>query len=239
MGIARLNPPCYSPLKVRSRAFLPRFVALVLTTCFVVGACCAIVFPRHIDCNSSNIHSFLRFGQHLALADFDGDDRIDRATLDSTGRRKRIDIRFGQAKPSTILYFDTGTEDGGSLFANDVDNDGDNDLIWSDLVHPDNVVVWLDDGTGRFERSKPDQRANEFVLSGGPALLLAESPHQDLVFGQRQDSSLSPSDESKSYSRTLVSRYESTQPPPCTGLLLTHSERGPPYLINSKLPFKS
>jgi len=217
---------------VSSRAFLPKYVALVLSTCFVIGAYRANAFPRHVDRNTSNIHSFLRFGQRLALADFDGDDRIDRATLDSTGRRKRIDIRFSQAKPSTVLYFDTGTEDGGSLFANDIDNDGDNDLIWSDLVHPDNVVVWLDDGTGRFERSKPDQLANEFVLNGGPALLLAEIPHQDLVFVQRHDPLSSPSDEPESFSRTLVSRYESTQPPPRTGLLLTHSERGPPRLIN-------
>jgi hypothetical protein len=217
---------------VRSRAFLPKYVALVLTACFTVGAYCTNAFPRYSHSNTPDTHSFLRFGQHLALADFDGDHRIDRATLDSTGRRKRIDIRFSQTKPSTVLYFDTGTEDGGSLFANDIDNDGDNDLIWSDLVHPDNVVVWLDDGTGRFERGKPDHLANEFVLNGGPALLLAEIPHQDLISCQRHDPLSIPRNELAHYSRPSVSRYESTQPPPRKGLLLTHSERGPPP-INS------
>ena len=57
----------------------------------------------------------------------DGDDRIDKATLGVAGRNKDIEIRLSQTKGRTVLRFDTLTSERGSLFAKDIDNDGDKD----------------------------------------------------------------------------------------------------------------
>jgi hypothetical protein len=108
---------------------------------------------------------------------------------------KDIEIRLSQTKARTVLHFDTLTNERGSLFAKDIDNDGDNDLIWSDLLHPDDVVIWLDDGSGRFDRICPDRYAEAFVISDAPALGGSEIPHQDVAFSPRHDPSLALSPE--------------------------------------------
>jgi hypothetical protein len=94
----------------------------------------------------------LSFGQSLALTDFDGDHIIDRAILAVVGFSKSIHLSFSSNKEPSVLRFDTSSSSHGSLFARDIDHDGDIDLIWTDLINPDNVVVWLNDGTGQFER---------------------------------------------------------------------------------------
>jgi len=157
---------------------------LTLLTVLVVGVCWASVVPQRISSASHNL-GFLRFGQSLALADFDGDDRIDTATLNGFGRDKHIEIRLSRLKSRVVLCFNTLTSEQGSLFTRDVDNDGDSDLIWSDLLRPGDVVVWMGDGSGRFDRVSPDRYATVFVLSNAPGFSGSEIPCQDYALGPR------------------------------------------------------
>ena len=143
---------------MQKRVALLKHVTLVLLALVVARAGCASALPHPTSQKPLVKATFLRFGQTLALADFDGDNRIDRATLSGTGRSKSLDIRLSHTTTHTLLHFDTLDSEHGSVFAGDIDNDGDNDLVWTDLIHPDDVVVWLADGTGRFERVCPKRK---------------------------------------------------------------------------------
>src|SRR5262245_45417663 len=160
-----------------------RYATFALLIVLVAGVCCASALPRRNTPQVLEKANFLRFGQSLAFADFDGDNRVDTATLSGGGRSKHIEIRLSRAKARIQLRFSTPTTELGSLFTSDVDNDGDNDLIWSDLLRADDVIIWLDDGTGRFERVAPGEHANIFVLSNGPTCGGLEIPREDSASG--------------------------------------------------------
>jgi hypothetical protein len=106
----------------------------------------------------------LAFGQSVALTDFDGDSVIDQATLGSVGFSKSIRVSLSTTKKASVLQFTTSSYNHGSLFAYDTNNDGDVDLVWTDLVHPDDVVVWLNDGSGQFERVSSRYYADRFIV---------------------------------------------------------------------------
>jgi hypothetical protein len=130
----------------------------------------------------------LRFGQTLALADFDHDGKLDRARIASAGLRSSIEIRLGLTGPSSWLHFETPNDTSGSLFLQDLDNDGDADLIWTDLLHADAVVIWLGDGTGRFERVGADQFGPD-ITPGGVSL---RQPDEDSGEQASDDETNSP-----------------------------------------------
>jgi hypothetical protein len=117
-------------------------------------------------CAEAAISPALRFGQTLVLADFDNDGQPDRASLASTGLHSSVEIRLGLNGPSTWLHFDNRYGLPGSLLAQDLDSDGDADLIWTDRLHARAVVVWMGDGTGRFERVGAEAFAQDFVPGG-------------------------------------------------------------------------
>jgi hypothetical protein len=102
----------------------------------------------------------------LALADLDGDNLVDKAELWGTGNSKNIQLRLSRSGKSSVLTFDTSSLDRGSLLAQDVNDDGEIDLIWTDLVHPDAVVIWLNTGFGGFERAGARQYGDRFTLGG-------------------------------------------------------------------------
>jgi hypothetical protein len=140
-------------------------------------------------CADATINSVLRFGQALALADFDNDGKLDRARVASAGLRSSIEIRLGLAGPSSWLHFEALNNAPGSLFSQDLDHDGDADLIWTDLRHADAVVVWLGDGTGRFERVGADQFAPDFT-HGGFNLTLPEEDNREQASDDETNSSV-------------------------------------------------
>jgi hypothetical protein len=104
------------------------------------------------------------YGSRLALADLDGDNLADKAELGATGLNKNIRLRLSRTGQFSVLTFDTASFDRGSLLAQDVNDDGEVDLIWTDLVHPDAVVIWLNDGLGKFERACPGEYGDRFTL---------------------------------------------------------------------------
>jgi len=104
--------------------------------------------------------------QSTTFPDVDGDQILDRATVTATGADKRISVYFSHDHSSSVLSFSSSSSGSGSLLASDVDQDGDVDLVWTDFVNPGEVVVWLNDGLGRFERAPSAQFAAAFVIGG-------------------------------------------------------------------------
>lgn len=107
----------------------------------------------------------LRFGQTVALSDFDSDGLPDEARLDGSGLHRRIGIRLSSSGRHISLQFAAKWINHGSLFAQDLDDDGCADLVWTDLVHTDSVVVWLGDGGGNFTRSSELGYNQQFALA--------------------------------------------------------------------------
>jgi hypothetical protein len=106
----------------------------------------------------------LRFGQSIALSDFDSDGLIDQARVDRIGAHQKVEIALSHATRPLVLCFDAPLGEQGSLVAEDVDSDGATDLVWTDLLHPSDVIVWLGDGTGEFERVSATAYGNRFTL---------------------------------------------------------------------------
>lgn len=219
---------------MRGLSFRSKYQTLALVTFLVARICFASALPRHEYQAKPNAKTLLLFGQSVALADFDGDNRIDKATLGGNGRNKSIEIRLSYARTPTFLHFDTVSAEQGSLFAADIDHDGDDDLIWSDLLHPEDVVIWVDDGSGRFGRLCPDTYAEAFVLSDAPALADLEIPHQDFAFSSGHDPlrSLPTGRLSLRLARTPILRGEPTQAVVDSSSLRATFDRGPPFPLS-------
>lgn len=112
------------------------------------------------------INPALHFGQTFVLADFDNNGDFDRARLAGAGARRSIEIRLALSGESSWLHFEALNDAPGALLSEDLDNDGDADLIWTDLLHQEAVVVWLGDGAGQFERACADPFAPDFLPGG-------------------------------------------------------------------------
>jgi hypothetical protein len=112
------------------------------------------------------ISPVLRFGQTLVLADFDNDGQPDRARVASNGLQSSVEIQLGLSGSSSWLHFENAYGMPGALLSQDLDADGDADLIWTDRLHERAVVVWIGDGAGRFERIGAEAFAQDFVPGG-------------------------------------------------------------------------
>ncbi len=123
-------------------------------------------------------------GPSQVLSDLDGDGRADPVMLDLAGFRHHIELYLSRTDKRVVLPV-RGTADGvGSLSAQDIDTDGDKDLLWQGSLLSRAVIVWLNDGMGRFEcLYPPELRERRFAL-GAPAVSAPRA--------RRPDSALSP-----------------------------------------------
>lgn len=87
-----------------------------------------------------------------ASADFDGDRVVDSLIVDRTGWQLSVAIHLSRTQKVSFLPVDSARSVTGSLTVRDLDHDGDTDLVWKGTFSliPPAVVVWLNDGTGRF-----------------------------------------------------------------------------------------
>ena len=85
------------------------------------------------------------------LADLDDDGIADRAALSVSGLQQSIELHLSRTDEFSALPFSPATDESGSLLPRDVDNDGDIDLLWKGFRHPNEVLIWLNDGSGRFQ----------------------------------------------------------------------------------------
>ena len=122
------------------------------------------IIPHQPNVGPARRTVWLRFGQSIALSDFDEDGLIDQARVNRTGLLKSVEIVLASTSSPIVLRFDTRGGDYGSLFAQDIDNDGATDLVWTDLLHSDDVVVWFGDGKGTFQRAPQRLYADVFTL---------------------------------------------------------------------------
>ncbi len=208
-----------------------RYVLILLIALLVGEARSFSDLPRGYTENPRRL-SLLRFGETLALADFDGDNRVDQAVLGGAGRYKSIEVHLSRTHARTLFQFATSTNDQGSLFSSDVDSDGDSDLIWTDLLHPEDVIVWLADGAGHFERSCSHQYAEEFVFGGLPAIGDIESSNQDLAIGPQRHQFPTPRpNRGFDYQLTATLLYSETRQVQISNCAtLSPVDRGPPSL---------
>ena len=86
-----------------------------------------------------------------AVTDFDGDRSPDLAELTSNGFHKHIHVTLSSPWVAN-LHFSTESQQPGSIYAEDIDHDGDNDLIWVSDWQPTQSALWLNSGIGEFAR---------------------------------------------------------------------------------------
>src|SRR5262244_2026438 len=86
-----------------------------------------------------------------AVTDFDGDRLPDRAELTSNGSYKNIHLTLSSPWV-TNLHFSTESQQPGSIHAEDIDHDGDYDLVWVSDQQPTQSALWFNNGAGVFSR---------------------------------------------------------------------------------------
>lgn len=103
------------------------------------------------------------------LADLDDDGIADRAAFSVSGLQQSIELHLSRTDEFSALPFSPATDGSGSLLSQDVDKDGDTDLLWRGFRHPNEVLIWLNDGSGRFEclcPPEPQTRGLDLGISG-------------------------------------------------------------------------
>jgi hypothetical protein len=151
---------CYSLREMNVRWLTSKAVLLMLALAIPV----ANRLPQRGYAGASVSVPPLRFGQSVTLSDFDADGLVDEARLDGSSLHRSVGILLSGTGKRSFLHFHPIRRNQGSLFAQDVDNDGATDLIWADPFHSGDIVVWLGDGTGRFERVDPSDYRAGFAL---------------------------------------------------------------------------
>jgi len=136
-----------------------------------------------------------------AVMDFDGDQFPDQAELTSNGIHKHIHLRLSSPWVAN-LHFSTESPQPGSIHAEDIDHDGDNDLIWVSDRQPAQSWLWLNSGVGQFtqvadasayitdiKRLIADESQNDlFALAADEQSLATETSEQLIL--KRSDSGL-------------------------------------------------
>lgn len=145
---------------MKSRWFTTKAVLFLLS----IAVCSASAAPLPHYVVGPGPAAPLRFGQILALSDFDADGLLDEATLASWGAHRSVQVVLSRSGKPLVLHFDNGGADRGSLVTQDVDNDGVADLIWTDLLHANGVVIWLGNGNGQFSRVPAAGYAHGYTL---------------------------------------------------------------------------
>jgi len=125
-------------------------------------------------------------------ADLDGDGLVDQATLGIGGLQNSIELDLSRAGELAVLQFSPKTGAYGSLFARDLDGDGDTDLLWRGDRPPQEVIVWLNDGSGQFECLCPPEAGDRPVAIGGAGVSVAPHRRSESVLSAKRHPSLGP-----------------------------------------------
>src|SRR5713226_188412 len=102
-------------------------------------------------------------GTSQALSDLDGDGLADPVMLDPGDLPHNIELHLSRTDEQVVLPLSAAAGGDGSLSAQDIDGDGDMDLLWQEAGALHEVMVWLNDGTGRFECLCPPEPRDRVV----------------------------------------------------------------------------
>jgi hypothetical protein len=105
------------------------------------------------------------------LADLDGDGRLDTALIQDTPGDHRLRIELSGSR--TAVHLEPPVT---AVIEGDIDHDGDLDLVAA--TPSGDVLVWLNDGHGRFTRQEASRAQ---VVSGAPAFSQALWPEALLI----------------------------------------------------------
>lgn len=160
-------------------------VSILILLLVVVVFCSTGIFSRHVYASAplkrtSLKKSALTFFSNFTISKLDWDETLDSARLNAFGGTKSIVLSLSKSNKDTVLDFNTVSQEPGSLFVQDIDHDGDTDLIWSDLVHSQDVTIWLGDGKGLFEKATTHEYAQDFVINDLPVMNLPEPPEEQV-----------------------------------------------------------
>lgn len=96
-----------------------------------------------------------------ALGDFDGDGRVDTALIQDGAGDRRISVQLS-GSPNAV-HLETPVT---GVIEADVDHDGDLDLVAA--TPSGDLLIWLNDGYGRFTRQAASSTRG---VSGGPVII--------------------------------------------------------------------
>ena len=168
---------CYSASHMCIRTCLKGLSAVLLVLVVSAGMTflyqpAAVSFPRPTQPDAA-IPS--------ALSDFDGDGFPDPATASTGDVRPAIELQLSRTNAHMVLPFSPTAAAVGSLAAQDIDRDGDTDLLWRGALPPYQVIMWLNDGAGRFECLCPLESQGHKVILSGSRMSAAQSPTPDRI----------------------------------------------------------
>lgn len=152
---------------MRIVSYAGKLLLLLAVLCYFTGAVVAFGPILQSTNSSSTGTPYLGYGRSVAISDLNGDRILDEAELAWNGLDKSISLKFAKNQQSSVLRFSTQGAWQGSLIARDIDNDGDIDLVWTDTVNPNDVVVWVNNGVGCFERAAPSTVSGLNLVLGG------------------------------------------------------------------------
>ena len=166
-------------------------------------------------------------------ADLDGDGLVDQATLGIGGLQNSIELDLSRAGELAVLQFSPKTGDSGALFARDLDSDGDTDLLWRGGLPPQEVIVWLNDGSGRFECLCLPETGDRRVAIGGAGVSVVPHRRSESVLSAKRNPSpgqlLSYRWDCHAATNSRTPRREQVWTPACAQRPPT--DRGPPPVL--------
>src|SRR5215467_7420301 len=181
---------------MRRHSSLSGLVVLILT----FGVCYLGVSPPRNEGAPSPARTSSSPGISQALSDLDGDGLADPVLFAPGNLHHHIELYLSRTDERMVLPFGAAASGNGSLSAQDLDGDGDMDLLWQESLPSHTVRVWLNDGRGRFEcLCPPDAHARRFII-GSPGVTASHS--------RRSPSVLSSEEHSFSPGHTLTARWD-------------------------------
>jgi hypothetical protein len=131
----------------------------LLIFCLVAGVAC-----RADAANTSTRRSpasSLGSNSYYAIADFDGDQKPDLATVEvqksSSSRTTRYSIRFQLTAGIAQVFRVTAASGGLQIVARDVNGDKSLDVLVTTVLQHEQVAVLLNDGHGKFRLADPSE----------------------------------------------------------------------------------
>jgi hypothetical protein len=207
------------------------FSVTLLACVLMARVFCVAASPRDSNPEFLQAAPGLSLNKVLALGDFDADDKTDQARVTGTGAWKRIEVSFSRTESQTILSFRAEDSSNGSLFANDIDNDGDLDLVWTDLLHTESVRVWENDGAGHFKSIPSERHARQFILGDSPAAGTSDRTNsEDAVISLRSTPDFDHDSGFNPYLRIKLPDQRQNQFHPAFQARREPTDRGPPFL---------
>ncbi len=151
---------------------MARFTSILLGVAILASTCWASLGRAPRDFTPYTPRAL----PQLAQGDFDGDGRADVALIQDGAHSSRVSVRLSGS--STVVYLNVNV---GSLIAEDIDGDGDLDLVAG--MPAGQVAAWINDGHGHFtlRKARPSSRVSPETLfadtfRGEPAALGTAAP---------------------------------------------------------------